>query len=63
MPLPEPPHKVPIKLLHKSKMGRGWCVPLVDPFPDLGVVSRTQRYFYEVNKKRPIQFNVYHQLP
>lgn len=35
----------------------GWSVPF--PGSDRSVVLRSQRYFYENEKKRPVQFNAY----
>lgn len=61
--MPEPEVKRQIKLLYKPKIGTGWCIPFIDPYADLAAVQRTQRYFYENDKKRPVQFKVYYQLP
>lgn len=45
-------------LIHKHE--NNWCLPF--PGADGSVVYRTQRYFYESLKKRPIQFKAYLKL-
>ncbi|EAT45886.1 AAEL002882-PA [Aedes aegypti] len=45
-------------VLHRSKFVNGcWCLPR--PGTDQSVVRRTQRYFYEKYKKRPVQMRAY----
>ncbi|KAG7159546.1 saccharopine dehydrogenase-like oxidoreductase isoform X2 [Homarus americanus] len=52
--LPKPKHKITKKgALHKNDKLGLWGVPLPTDEP---VVYRTQRYWYDVLKKRPIQF-------
>lgn len=43
--------------VHKNESTGRWCVPF--PGSDRSVVQRTQRFFYENEKKRPTQFNAY----
>ncbi|XP_062705548.1 saccharopine dehydrogenase-like oxidoreductase [Aedes albopictus] len=56
-----PSFQPPLKarpLLHRSKVVNGlWCLPR--PGTDQSVVRRTQRYFYENYRKRPIQMRAY----
>lgn len=54
---PEP--KLQTRILHKSTVGKtaNWCVPYVDI--DQGVSERTQRYFYDADRKRPVQMREY----
>ncbi|XP_046401320.1 saccharopine dehydrogenase-like oxidoreductase [Ischnura elegans] len=47
----------PRKPLHKSDVVNAWCLPF--PGSDRSVVYRSQRYFYESEKKRPIQMRPY----
>lgn len=43
---------------HTSQVGnKGWCLPF--PGSDRSVVMRSQRYFYDHDKKRPIQMKAY----
>nr|XP_023023860.1 saccharopine dehydrogenase-like oxidoreductase [Leptinotarsa decemlineata] len=44
-------------LPHKSNLLDGWILPF--PGSDRSVMTRTQRYFYENESKRPIQVNTY----
>lgn len=45
-------------VVHKSDVVEGkWCVPF--PGSDRSVVMRSQRYFYDNNKKRPVQMEAY----
>lgn len=44
-------------LIHKSNIVDSWCVPF--PGSDRSVVMRSQRIFYENDKKRPIQMRAY----
>lgn len=45
-------------LLHRSKfVNDRWCLPF--PGSDRSVVMRSQRYFYDNDKKRPIQMKAY----
>ncbi|XP_062560537.1 saccharopine dehydrogenase-like oxidoreductase [Armigeres subalbatus] len=45
-------------LLHKNKLvNNRWCLPF--PGSDRSVVMRSQRYFYDNDKKRPIQMKAY----
>ncbi|XP_071447287.1 saccharopine dehydrogenase-like oxidoreductase [Hetaerina americana] len=46
--------------LHKSAIVDAWCLPF--PGSDRSVVYRSQRYFYENEKKRPIQMRPYIQF-
>lgn len=53
---PEP--KMDTKILHKSAAAKeNWCVPYVNI--DQGVSERTQRYFFQTEKKRPVQMREY----
>lgn len=46
------------KIIHRAKeVENRWSLPLIEP--DRGVVNKTQRYFYEKEGTRPIQFNPY----
>lgn len=50
------------RILPHTKTGvNGWCLPF--PGSDRTVVSRSQRYFYEHEKQRPIQFEAYAVFP
>lgn len=44
-------------IIHKSPIVNGWCLPF--PGSDRSVVYRSQRYFFENEKKRPIQMHAY----
>lgn len=44
-------------LMHKSNIVQRWCLPF--PGSDRSIALRTQRYFYEVENKRPIQIKTY----
>lgn len=44
------------ELIHKSPENQ-WCVHF--PGSDASVVARTQRFFYETEQKRPIQYQEY----
>lgn len=46
-------------VLHQNPIVKSWCLPF--PGSDRSVVMRSQRYFYEKEKKRPIQMAVYFQ--
>ncbi len=48
-------------VIHRSKIVNSWCLPF--PGSDRSVVMRSQRYFYEKEKKRPIQMFAYIQFP
>ncbi|XP_047116308.1 saccharopine dehydrogenase-like oxidoreductase isoform X1 [Schistocerca piceifrons] len=48
-------------LPHKQTGVNGWCLPF--PGSDRTVVYRSQRHFYEHDKKRPIQFEAYAVFP
>ncbi|GBP52603.1 Saccharopine dehydrogenase-like oxidoreductase [Eumeta japonica] len=39
------------------KQGKHWCLPF--PGADNSIVYRTQRHFYDAEKKRPVQFKAY----
>ncbi|XP_063912064.1 saccharopine dehydrogenase-like oxidoreductase [Zophobas morio] len=56
LPVFEPKLQV-ITRPHKSKLPQGWAVPF--PGADRSVVKRSQRFFYERAKKRPVQIEVY----
>ncbi|XP_018580098.1 saccharopine dehydrogenase-like oxidoreductase [Anoplophora glabripennis] len=43
---------------HRSKVVEGWCVPL--PTADASSIKRTQKYLFEVERKRPTQINTYY---
>jgi len=43
--------------LHKSEVTGKWCLPFLGA--DKSIVYRSQRYFYEKEKKRPIQIRTY----
>lgn len=58
---PEP--KLETKVIHKSTAATlkdKWCVPYANI--DQGVSERTQRYFYAIDKKRPVQMREYFSL-
>lgn len=45
-------------LLHRAKISNNrWCLPF--PGSDRSVVMRSQRYFYDNDKKRPVQMKAY----
>lgn len=44
-------------VIHKSPGDDLWCVPF--PGSDKSVVERSQRYMYENENKRPIQYMEY----
>uniref|UniRef100_A0A336M6G8 CSON012812 protein n=1 Tax=Culicoides sonorensis TaxID=179676 RepID=A0A336M6G8_CULSO len=48
-------------VLHKSDVVGKWCLPFLGA--DRSVVYRSQRYFYETEKKRPIQLRAYVTMP
>ncbi|XP_067682807.1 saccharopine dehydrogenase-like oxidoreductase [Haliotis asinina] len=57
-PLPRSKHKVPRRsAVFKSGLMDKWCFPFLGS--DKSVVTRTQRYNYDVKKSRPIQFSPY----
>ncbi|KAK6182531.1 hypothetical protein SNE40_010193 [Patella caerulea] len=56
-PLPKSNHRLPKRSVFKSEEVDKWCVPF--PGSDRSVVNRTQRYNYDVNKERPVQFVPY----
>ncbi|CAG2235608.1 Saccharopine dehydrogenase-like oxidoreductase [Mytilus edulis] len=57
-PLPKPSFKLPKRgAVHKNEVVNKYCVPFMGS--DKSVVNRTQRYNYEHNKQRPIQFDPY----
>jgi len=37
---------------------KAWCAPIIAS-PDKPVVERSEQFFYEKERKRPIQFNAY----
>ncbi len=43
--------------LHQNPIVKSWCLPF--PGSDRSVVMRSQRYFYEKEKKRPVQMSAY----
>lgn len=43
--------------LHQNPIVNSWCLPF--PGSDRSVVMRSQRYFFENEKKRPIQMTAY----
>lgn len=44
--------------IHKSELaGNRWCLPFLGS--DRSVVSRSQRYFFDKDKKRPVQMRAY----
>lgn len=46
------------RLVHREEaVGNRWSLPLIEP--DQSMVRNTQRYFYEKEELRPIQFNAY----
>jgi short subunit dehydrogenase-like uncharacterized protein len=46
------------RILHSSEASRGgWCLPIIEM--DQAVVTRSQRFFYETEKKRPVQMRAY----
>lgn len=47
--------------LHQNPIVKSWCLPF--PGSDRSVVMRSQRYFYEKEKKRPVQMSAYVQCP
>ncbi|XP_063429910.1 saccharopine dehydrogenase-like oxidoreductase isoform X2 [Mytilus trossulus] len=57
-PLPKPSFKLQKRgAVHKNEVVNKYCVPFMGS--DKSVVNRTQRYNYEHNKQRPIQFDPY----
>jgi len=61
-PLPfNPPKQKSHPALHKSKVTNGWCVPFFGS--DKSVVLRSQRYLYEKEKKKPVQYQAYIEFP
>lgn len=44
-------------VIHKSRVVDGWAVPFLGS--DRSVVLRSQRYFYNHDKKRPIRMQTY----
>jgi short subunit dehydrogenase-like uncharacterized protein len=56
--LPKPSFKLPERRsVHYSNIVNGWCVPF--PGPDRDVVKRSQYYFFNEEKKRPVQISAY----
>lgn len=47
-------------VIHNSDIVHGWSVPF--PGSDRSVVLRSQRFFFEQEKKRPIQLQAYLKL-
>lgn len=47
--------------LHRNPVGKGWCLPFLGS--DLSVMRRSQYYFHEVKKMRPVQFQCYVTFP
>jgi len=43
--------------VHENPIVKSWCLPF--PGSDRSVVMRSQRYFYEKEKKRPVQMTAY----
>ncbi|ESO84484.1 hypothetical protein LOTGIDRAFT_222130 [Lottia gigantea] len=61
-PLPKSQHKLAKRsAVFKSEEIDKWCVPF--PGSDRSVVNRTQRFNYDQNKTRPIQFVPYFACP
>ncbi|XP_063704909.1 saccharopine dehydrogenase-like oxidoreductase [Culicoides brevitarsis] len=48
-------------ILHKSDLVNKWCLPFLGA--DKSVIYRSQRYFYETEKKRPVQIKSYVTMP
>ncbi|KDR12595.1 saccharopine dehydrogenase-like oxidoreductase [Zootermopsis nevadensis] len=55
--LPQFTPKLKRRLLFKNKEFDGWCVPF--PGSDRSVMLRSQRYFFEHEKLRPVQVQTY----
>lgn len=61
-PLPyDLPKQKPRPMVHKSKLVNAWCLPFMGS--DRSVVLRSQRYLYEKEKKRPVQYQTYIAFP
>ncbi|XP_063223629.1 saccharopine dehydrogenase-like oxidoreductase isoform X2 [Bacillus rossius redtenbacheri] len=59
-----PRHALPLKhkwFVHRNEDVGGWSVPF--PGPDRSVVHRSQRYFYQNEKQRPVQMCTYITFP
>jgi hypothetical protein len=49
-------------IMHRAEVLNGdWCLPF--PGSDRSVVARSQRFMYDVDKKRPVQMRAYASLP
>lgn len=48
-------------MLHKSELNGNWALPFLGS--DRSVVLRSQRFFYEHDKKRPVQIHTYFSVP
>lgn len=48
-------------VFHQNPIVNMWCLPF--PGSDRSVVMRSQRYFYENEKKRPVQMAAYVECP
>lgn len=46
---------------HQSKIVEGWTIPFLGS--DKSIIRRSQRLFYEENKKRPVQIETYMTVP
>lgn len=62
-PLPEfKPKAKALPLIHKSPIvNNSWAIPY--PGPEKSVAIRSQRYFYDQEKKRPVQLHSYMTVP
>lgn len=56
-PLPRSKHRIEKRSPGFKDDQGAWCLPF--PGSDKSVVNRTQRYHYDVNKSRPVQFTPY----
>ncbi|XP_031631125.1 saccharopine dehydrogenase-like oxidoreductase [Contarinia nasturtii] len=59
LPYTKPP-QIKRPVIHKSDVVNAWCLPFMGS--DRPVVLRSQRFFYEQEKKRPIQMQAYVQF-
>lgn len=55
--LPQMKPKMASRALHKNNVVGTWCLPF--PGSDRSVVMRSQRHFFDTEKKRPIQMTAY----
>lgn len=51
------PKLLPRSLIHRSSIINKWCLPF--PGSDRSIALRTQRYFYDNMKQRPVQVQTY----